>query len=206
MLLPHYGLMLQRALHPEDGFIFRTATCSGFTNPESFSTRCNSCRVSSNNAKQYARRVHSPQPPAMSHIDTNVRYIANDPTNARLEIERLRREVKVLRRARARVVFQRDLAKNGRAVGRAELERVRGAVNAADTLVQNALLEGGAVEELELWRVHKEHLDHVSEKGGVTKGRSVAVHPTLLNWCIAFLARTYLVLHPCLDFGARLCY
>jgi hypothetical protein len=41
-----------------------------------------------------------------------------------------------------------------------------------------------------MWRIHKEHLDHISEKGGVTKGRSVTVHPTLLSWCIAFLART----------------
>ena len=56
--------------------------------------------------------------------------------------------------------------------------------------VQFALLAGGAVEELELWRIHKEHLDCVAEKGGTTKGRSVRVHPTLLNWCIAFLART----------------
>ena len=70
------------------------------------------------------------------------------------------------------------------------MAQVRRAVNAADATVQSALLEGGAVEELELWRIHKEHLDRVSEKGGTTKGRSVRVHPTLLNWCIAFLART----------------
>ena len=70
------------------------------------------------------------------------------------------------------------------------MAQVRGAINAADAAVQSALSAGGAVEELELWRIHKEHLDCVAEKGGTTKGRSVRVHPTHLNWCIAFLART----------------
>ena len=191
MLLPQYGLVLQRAVRPEDGFTFRSVGCSGCTNPEHFrSTRCDSCRASSNNAKQYARKVHAPQPPAMSHNGTNVRHIVSNPTNARLEIERLRREVKRLRRAQAREVFRRDLAKNGRAVDGAEMAQVRGAINAANAVVQSALSAGGAVEELELWRIHKEHLDSVAEKGGTTKGRSVRVHPTLLNWCIAFLART----------------
>ena len=190
MLFPQYGLVLQRAARPEDGFTFRCAGCSGCTDPESRSTRCDSCRASSSNAKRYARKVHAPQPPAMSHNKTNVRHIVFNPTNARLEIERLRREVKGLRRARAREVFRRDLAKNGRAVDGAELTQVRGTINAADAAVQSALLAGGAVEELELWRIHKEHLDCVAEKGGTTKGRSVRVHPTLLNWCIAFLART----------------
>ena len=70
------------------------------------------------------------------------------------------------------------------------MTQVQGAVNAADAAVQPALLQGGAIEELELWRIHKEHLDRVSEKGSTAKGRSVRVHPTLLNWCIAFLTRT----------------
>ena len=60
MLLQHYGLALQQALSPEDGFIFRSAGCSGRTGPESCSTRCNSCRASSNNATHYASRAHSP--------------------------------------------------------------------------------------------------------------------------------------------------
>ena len=66
----------------------------------------------------------------------------------------------------------------------------RGAVNAVNAIVKNTLLESGTVEELELWRIHKEHLNHVSEKGSTKKDRSVKVHLTLLNWCIAFLART----------------
>lgn len=84
-------------------------------------------------------REQSAQPPAMAHNDTGVRYIVNNHTYVRLEIESLRCEVRGLWRARARVIFQRDLAKNGRAVGRAELEQARGAVNAADTVVQNTL-------------------------------------------------------------------
>ena len=94
----------------------------------------------------------------------------------------MRREVKALRRARAREAFCRDLAENSHAVDGAELAQVRGSVSAADAAVQSARSEGGAVKELELWRIHKEHLNHVLEKGGAAKGRSVKMHPTLLNW------------------------
>ena len=41
-----------------------------------------------------------------------------------------------------------------------------------------------------MWRIHKEYFDRVLKKGDTTKGRSVRVHSTLLNWCIVFLTRT----------------
>jgi hypothetical protein len=62
MLLPHYGLVLQHALSPEDGFIFRSAGCIGRTDPESRSSRCNSCRASSNTVTHYASRVPNRRP------------------------------------------------------------------------------------------------------------------------------------------------
>ena len=82
MLLPQYGLVLQRALRPEDGFTFRSIGCSECTDPKSRCTRCDSCRASSNNAKQYGRKVHAPQPQAISHNRTNVQHIVSNPTNA----------------------------------------------------------------------------------------------------------------------------
>ena len=48
----------------------------------------------------------------------------------------------------------------------------------------------GAEEELELWRIHKDHLDTVFQNGGTGRGKKAPIHPTLLNWAIAFLART----------------
>ena len=164
MLLPQYGLVLQRTLRPEDSFTFRRVGCSGCTDPESRSTRCNSCRASSNNEAHYARRSHAPQPSVMSS-KTNAQYIVANPTNARLEIERLRHNVKGLRRARAREIFCCDLATNGRAVDGLELAQVRGAFNATNAAIQPSLLEGGAVKDLKLLRIHKEHLDRVSSIG-----------------------------------------
>ena len=80
-----------------------------------------------------------------------MRHIVKDPTKAEMEIKRLHREVKELRRARVRKVFCRDLAKNSREVDGAKLAQMQGAVNAADAAVQSALSEGGAAKEPELW-------------------------------------------------------
>ena len=102
-----------------------------------------------------------------------------------MEIKRLRREITELRRAWAREGFCRDLAKNGRTVDGAELTQVREAINAADVAVQSARPKGGAVEELELWRIQKEHLGRVLEKGDTTRGRSARVHvlgPNAWTW------------------------
>ena len=74
-------------------------------------TRCDSCRASSDNAKKYAKRMHAPRPPAISHNGTNVRHIVKDPTKAEIEIKRLRHEVKELRQARVHKVFYRNIAK-----------------------------------------------------------------------------------------------
>ena len=150
MLLPQYGLFFQRALQPENGYIFWSIGCSGCTDPESRCTQCDSCRRSSDNAKKYASRVHPPRPPAISHNSTNVRHIVSDPTKAEMEIKRLCRRVKKLWRARVREVFCRGLAINGRAVDRAKLAKVRGAADAVNAAVQSALLEGSAAEELDL--------------------------------------------------------
>ena len=55
--------------------------------------------------------------------------------------------------------------------------------------MQNVLSKGGAVENLKLWCINKEHLDHVWEKGSVMKGQSIDMYPTLLDWCTVFLAQ-----------------
>ena len=60
MLLPQYGLFLQQALHPENGFTFRSVGCSGCTDPESRYTQCDSCHAPSNNTTHYASRLHAP--------------------------------------------------------------------------------------------------------------------------------------------------
>ena len=110
-----------------------------------------------------------------------------------MEIERLRREVKVkyfsgLGHARFFVAILQKMVV--RLMEPSKLAQVRGATNVASAIVQNALLEGDMVEDLKLWRIYKEHLNNVSEKGGATKGWGITMHPTLLIWCISFLALT----------------
>ena len=56
-----------------------------------------------------------------------------------------------------------------------------------DGPVTEALQSGAAPKALELWRVHTEHINRVFENGGEGRGRQNA---TLMNWAIAFLART----------------
>ena len=62
-------------------------------------------------------------------------------------------------------------------------------VNIADKDITKALEEGGAKEELKVRHMHKEHLDDYCENGPKGKGKIGAIHPVLLNWAIAFLAR-----------------
>jgi len=84
-----------------------------------------------------------------------------------------------------------DLKKNGKYVSRTELYQVRKAVDIMDEKIVTALKEGGAEEEVvEIWQLHKEHLDRVYDNGGTSRNKKAPVHPVLLNWAIAFLART----------------
>ena len=60
-----------------------------------------------------------------------------------------------------------------------------------DNPVTKALQSGAAPEALELWRVHTEHINRVFENGGKGQGcQNATYHPKLMNWAIAFLART----------------
>jgi len=44
---------------------------------------------------------------------------------------------------------------------------------------------------LELWQVHTEHINRVFKNGGKGRGcQNNTYHPKLMNWTIAFLART----------------
>ena len=60
-----------------------------------------------------------------------------------------------------------------------------------DNTISNALEDGGASEGAEIWRLHAEHIRKVAENGGKGRGfKRITYHPLLLNWAIAFLART----------------
>jgi hypothetical protein len=59
-----------------------------------------------------------------------------------------------------------------------------------DGTISKVLQSGGvATVELDLWRVHAEHISKVCGDGGKHRGCQ-AYHPMLMNWAIAFLACT----------------
>ena len=58
-----------------------------------------------------------------------------------------------------------------------------------DGPISKVLQSGVATVELELWRVHAEHIKKVCGDGGKHQGRQT-YHPMIMNWAIAFLAHT----------------
>ncbi len=71
-------------------------------------------------------------------------------------------------------------------------DRIRLAVGIMDAPVTEALQSsGGAPEVLELWRVHTKHIRKVYKFGRKDRGQQNSTyHQMLMNWAIAFLART----------------
>ena len=187
LCFPYKGMTVERASTPQDGFVFHNENCNGIGSGRS--QRCGLCQVSQKVGKKNATRAHEPRS-ERPHANTKISTIVTDPTKAKIEIENLRRENIALRKENVRKVFVKDLKVNGKIVSREEFCRARTAVAIMNDQIVGALEDGGAKEEVELWHIHKEHLDSVFENGGAGRGKKAPIHPMLLNWAIAFLART----------------
>jgi hypothetical protein len=71
-----------------------------------------------------------------------------------------------------------------------EGNQIRKVIEIMDGPISKVLQSGGvATVELDLWRVHAEHISKVCGDGGKRQGCQ-AYHPMLMNWAIAFLACT----------------
>ena len=71
-----------------------------------------------------------------------------------------------------------------------EGDQIRKVVEVMDGPISKALQSHPTSSvELALWKVHAEHISNVSNDGGKHRGCK-AYHPMLMNWAIAFLART----------------
>ena len=69
-------------------------------------------------------------------------------------------------------------------------DQIRKVVEVMDGPISKVLqLHPTSSVELELWRVHAEHISKVRNDGGKPRGCQ-ADHPVLMNWAIACLART----------------
>ena len=109
-----------------------------------------------------------------------------------MEIRTAREEIRRLRCELARTVLQKPIEKDGALLlDGASDNQIWRAVGIMDGPVTEALQLGAAHEALELWWVHTEHINRLFENGGKGRGRQNATyHPMLMNWAIAFLART----------------
>ena len=122
-----------------------------------------------------------------------IQKIANNPILAATKIRMLHQEVRSLRSKIAQIVLSAEIDKHGSHLpGGAVDDEIRRGIGIMDGPITTALKDGGAPEALELWRLHCEHIGKVNENGGKGgKGRKrVKYHPLLMNWAIAFLART----------------
>ena len=191
LLQPFNGMNVSRAEDPKDGFIFSCVGCKktkSMTNA-SRSTRCTACQSKRKSASQMVKKLYNPTE-ERPHPKTNLRYVVLDPCVAKTEIGVLRDENRELRRRMAKMQLDKELEENGRELTGAELKRVRRAVNRANPYVEKELSKEGNEYGLALWQVHLEHINAQAVNGGKRRGKRVKCHPDLLNWAIAFLART----------------
>jgi hypothetical protein len=121
-----------------------------------------------------------------------IQKISMNPEFAGMEICKICKENRWLRHELAWTVLQKAIDKDGVVLSDgASGNQIRQAVGIMDGSVTKALQSGAAPEALELWRVHTEHINKVYENGRKGRGRQNATyHPMLMNWAIAFLART----------------
>ena len=63
-------------------------------------------------------------------------------------------------------------------------------MDAMSATIELELEKAGDVEACKLWRIHHENLNKHFVNGGKSRGTPVPVDPVMLNWAIAFLAKT----------------
>ena len=145
------------------------------------------------NRKYIKESLQTDEEPVRLHCKTPIIHIANDPVKARKEIEELRKEKRKLQKDLAKEVYNNNLKVNGSLMNADEVGRVTEATNIMNDQITAELNEKGTEEQRDLWEVHRDHLNKVHAKiqaKGCDKNIHVPVDEALLNWSIAFLART----------------
>jgi hypothetical protein len=109
---------------------------------------------------------------------------------AAMKIHMAREEIRCLHCELACVFFFDAMEKDGAIfLEGTEGDQIRKVVKIMDGPISKVLQSGVATVELELWRVHAEHIKKVCGNGGKRRGCQT-YHPMITNWAIAFLAHT----------------
>jgi len=185
--MPYHGLLLDRARNLREGFVFRAESCSGDCRD---GKRCSHCA-----SKIYvSNKVRGCIEPVVKRIgkQASIAKISRNPALAATEISTIRDENRRLRRQLAHVVLLDAIDKDGAILPEGiEGDQIRKVVEVMEGPISKVLQSHHPTSsvELALWKVHAEHISNVSNDGGKRRGRK-AYHPMLMNWAIAFLART----------------
>ena len=107
---------------------------------------------------------------------------------ARAEIIAGREREREVRRELRRKAAAKVLDEEGYTVSGDRLERTQEAIQIMDGTIARA---GLSDDQLELWEIQRDRLNEIHFNGGTGRNKKKAkVHPVLMSWAIAFLART----------------
>ena len=184
--IPYHGVLLDRASNLQEGFVFRAVSCSGNC---SNGKRCSHCTSKIYVSNKVRGCIEHDVERVGKHA--TIANISRNPALAATEINTIRDENRRLRRQLAHVVLMDAIDKDGAMFPEGiEGNQIRKAVGIMDGSISKVLQSDATLSvELELWQVHAEHISKISKDGGKRRGRQ-AYHPMLMNWAIAFLART----------------
>jgi hypothetical protein len=183
----YQGVLLDRTSNPREGFVFRAESCSGNC---SNGKRCSHCASKINLGNKVRESFQAIVECAGKQA--SITKILSNPVLTAMEICMAPEGIRCLRRERVWTVLQKAIEKDGAVLpDGAAGDQIRRAVGITDGPVTEALQLGAAQEALELWWVHTEHINIVFKNGGKGRGcQNATYHPKLMNWAIAFLART----------------
>jgi hypothetical protein len=191
--LPFNGMIMGRASNPQDGFTFRAESCNGDCQG-SANQRCSVCVAQRRNKAKQINKVQISASSERPGLRATIANISANPDLSAIEIRECRMKIRKLEReaAAATKVLLNELATSGRTVpDDASGKRIRDAVNIMDGTISDELKKSGATVEAEIWRIHTQHINKVYEQGGKGRGfKRLTYHPALLDWSMAFLART----------------
>ena len=184
--IPYQGVLLDRTSNPGEGFVFRAESCSGNC---SNGKRCSHC-ASKTNVRNKVSRESVQAIVECAGKYASITKISSNPVLAAMEIRMAREEIRRLHCELARVVLFDAMEKDGAIFPEGtEGDQIRKVVEIMDGPISKVLQSSVATVELELWRVHAEHIKKVCGDGGKHQGRQT-YHPMIMNWAIAFLAHT----------------
>jgi len=161
--IPYQGVLLDRTSNPREGFVFRAKSCSGNC---SNGKRCSHCASKTNVGNKVRESVQAiVECVGKQGKQATIMNILSNPVLVVMEIHMAWEEIRCLRCELACVVLFDAMEKDGAIfLEGTEGDQIRKVVKIMDDPISKVLQSGVATVELELWRVHAEHIKKVCGK------------------------------------------